>query len=144
MLSYKMLKIMELLHFNKATPVQACCIPLFISHKDVAAYTGSGKTLAFLVPIFEVLSQNNRKWKKHDVGAVILVPTREIAFQILKITKTFSIILHSLLVTMLVGGISHDEAKLKLKESGSNIIIGTPGRLSKVIIDWNFLKWKCV
>jgi len=37
--------------------LQAACIPLLLSGKDVAAeaVTGSGKTLAFLVPLLEIL-----------------------------------------------------------------------------------------
>ena len=40
------------LGFKEPTPVQATCIPLILSNKDVVAeaVTGSGKTLAFLVP----------------------------------------------------------------------------------------------
>ena len=38
--------------FLKPTPVQATCIPLILSSKDVVAeaVTGSGKTLAFVIP----------------------------------------------------------------------------------------------
>ena len=43
---------LERLGFTTPTPVQATCIPLILSSKDVVAeaVTGSGKTLAFLVP----------------------------------------------------------------------------------------------
>ena len=46
------LKAIEKLGFIKPTPVQAMCIPLILSRKDVVAeaVTGSGKTIAFLVP----------------------------------------------------------------------------------------------
>lgn len=44
---------------------------------------GSGKTLAFLIPILEILKQRAfyEKWKKHEIGAVIVSPTRELALQ---------------------------------------------------------------
>ena len=39
------------MNFDYASPVQAGCIPLMMSYKDVTAeaVTGSGKTLAFVV-----------------------------------------------------------------------------------------------
>ena len=72
--------------FTHPTPVQASTIPLFLKNKDVIveATTGSGKTLAFAIPIVEMLlkREHERKWRKHEVGALILAPTRELAGQI--------------------------------------------------------------
>lgn len=44
---------------------------------------GSGKTLAFLVPVLQILKEREleQKWKKHEIGAVILSPTRDLAIQ---------------------------------------------------------------
>jgi ATP-dependent RNA helicase DDX55/SPB4 len=77
-LSNKSLDSIEKLGFFKMTPVQAATIPLFLKNKDVLveATTGSGKTLAFVVPIFEILSKNDLKLKTHDIGALIIAPTR--------------------------------------------------------------------
>jgi ATP-dependent RNA helicase DDX55/SPB4 len=52
--------------------------------QDVAveAVTGSGKTLAFVIPIVEILARRESKLRKHDVGALILLPTRELANQV--------------------------------------------------------------
>lgn len=82
-LSPTTLDVLSTLGFSQMTPVQAAAIPLFLSHKDVAAeaVTGSGKTLAFVVPIVELL-QRNRPASKFHVGAVVLSPTRELAVQI--------------------------------------------------------------
>ena len=46
------LATLKRLGFTQPTPVQATCIPLILSNKDVVAeaVTGSGKTLAFLIP----------------------------------------------------------------------------------------------
>jgi ATP-dependent RNA helicase DDX55/SPB4 len=38
--------------------------------------TGSGKTLAFVVPVLERLVRNERKYKKGDVAAIVIAPTR--------------------------------------------------------------------
>lgn len=70
-------------NFPTMTPVQAATIPQLINKKDVAAeaVTGSGKTLAFLVPLLDILKKREEKWKKHEVGAVVISPTRELALQ---------------------------------------------------------------
>lgn len=60
------------------TPVQRATIPLFMTNKDVCveATTGSGKTLAFVVPVCEILHGRSSPLKKHQVGALIVGPTR--------------------------------------------------------------------
>ena len=46
-----------------------------------AAKTGSGKTLAFLIPLLEKLY--SLKWSPDDgAGALVITPTRELAYQI--------------------------------------------------------------
>lgn len=73
------------LNFATMTPVQSATIPLLLGKKDVAveAVTGSGKTLAFLIPLLEMLKKRgeSEKWKKHEIGAIIISPTRELAVQ---------------------------------------------------------------
>src|ERR1700693_3925054 len=65
--------------FSLPTPVQAAAIPQALAGKDVlaTAQTGTGKTLAFLIPIMEQLLQKNTSGT-----ALVLVPTRELAMQV--------------------------------------------------------------
>lgn len=44
---------------------------------------GSGKTLAFLIPLLELLLRRAdlEPWKAHQVGAIVVSPTRELALQ---------------------------------------------------------------
>ena len=66
--------------FIKPTPVQAATIPPALEGKDIlaTAQTGTGKTLAFLLPIMQrLLAQQS-----DGVAALVLVPTRELAMQI--------------------------------------------------------------
>jgi ATP-dependent RNA helicase DDX49/DBP8 len=67
------------LGITSPTPVQINCIPPILAGKNVlgAAQTGSGKTAAFLLPILQVLSKD-----PYGIFALILTPTRELAFQI--------------------------------------------------------------
>jgi ATP-dependent RNA helicase RhlE len=68
--------------FSTPTPVQAAAIPPALEGKDVlaTAQTGTGKTLAFLIPVMEQLLRNPVK----GIGALVLVPTRELAMQVVE------------------------------------------------------------
>lgn len=61
------------------TEIQRACIPPILEGKDVigGAKTGSGKTAAFAIPILQKLSED-----PYGVFALVLTPTRELAFQI--------------------------------------------------------------
>src|ERR1700694_5056470 len=68
--------------FTTPTPVQAEAIPHALANKDVLATAqgGPGKTLASMVPIMErLLAAPSRK-----VEALVLVPTRELAMQVME------------------------------------------------------------
>ncbi|XP_077099847.1 ATP-dependent RNA helicase DDX55 [Siphateles boraxobius] len=119
------------LNFTYMTPVQAACIPLFMSNKDVAAeaVTGSGKTLAFVIPALEILLKREEKLKKMQVGALIVTPTRELALQISEVMGRFLQGFPQFSQILLIGGSNPIEDVEKLKTQGANIIITTPGRL---------------
>ncbi len=72
--------------FESMTPVQSVVIPIFAQqYKDVVveAVTGSGKTLAYVIPLLEILIKRcKKKFNKHDIAALIVSPTRELAKQI--------------------------------------------------------------
>lgn len=129
--------------FSKMTPVQAAAIPLMLKNKDVIveAKTGSGKTLAFLIPVIERLIQldNSSPIAKHDVLAVILSPTRELASQIhqelRKLTKHVMLQdSRQISSQLLSGGSSSVAADIdKYVRFGGNIIVATPGRLSTIL-----------
>jgi superfamily II DNA/RNA helicase len=63
---------------SQMTPVQASTIPLFMQNKDVVveAVTGSGKTLAFVIPILERIIRRKKVFKRNEIGALIISPTR--------------------------------------------------------------------
>ncbi|KAG7162788.1 ATP-dependent RNA helicase DDX55-like [Homarus americanus] len=121
--------------FQNMTPVQAACIPLLLSHKDVAAeaVTGSGKTLAFLVPVIQILRQREEPLKKHDVGALIVSPTRELATQIHEVLQGF--LKHSPQLTSMLtvgGSFAGDDVQF-YKTNGAHIVVATPGRLEDLL-----------
>jgi len=107
------------------TPIQAQAIPPALAGRDVigCAQTGTGKTAAFVVPMVERLSQ----WPKGQPQALILVPTRELALQILgtidKLGRRTGIG-----ATMIVGG-ADMQAQVRGLKQQPEIIVATPGRL---------------
>lgn len=120
--------------FSKMTPVQAACIPRMLSHQDIAAeaVTGSGKTLAFLVPALQIILRRQDPVRTHDIYALIVSPTRELATQIHEVLQV--LLKHSphISTLLLVGGSSVAEDLKNYQKRGSHIIIGTPGRIEDV------------
>uniref|UniRef100_H2YK16 ATP-dependent RNA helicase n=1 Tax=Ciona savignyi TaxID=51511 RepID=H2YK16_CIOSA len=133
-LSSHVLDTITRLGFNNMTPVQVATIPVFMRNKDVCveAVTGSGKTLAFVVPMIEMLMKHVGTMKKHHVGAVIVSPTRELASQIHEVVDGFlDDELCPFTSSLLIGGTGDIENDISdFTENGSNIIVGTPGRIS--------------
>lgn len=67
------------LNWKAPTKIQKEAIPVALQGKDIIglAETGSGKTGAFSIPILQALLENPQR-----NFALILTPTRELAFQI--------------------------------------------------------------
>lgn len=119
----------EHLGFAQPTPIQNEAIPVAIAGKDILAssQTGSGKTVAFLLPIMQRLLRQ-KAFSKRDPRALILAPTRELAFQVYQDFKKLTGSTN-LKASLIVGGESFNEqAKVLRKEP--DIIIGTPGRMA--------------
>lgn len=138
-LSEYVLKTIEELGFSKMTPVQASCIPLLLKNKDVAAQavTGSGKTLAFAIPLLELLQRRVDKWKPHEVGAIIISPTRELALQISEVLDNFLVYFTKLTKMLAIGGNSVQVDLENFRSKGANILIATPGRLDDLLTQNN-------
>jgi ATP-dependent RNA helicase RhlE len=111
--------------FSVPTPVQAAAIPPALEGKDVlaTAQTGTGKTLAFLIPVIERLLRRD----KVGVSALILVPTRELAMQVV---DQYNALRGKQLAAaaLVVGGLAEGH-QLRAIRNGANLIVATPGRL---------------
>ncbi|MGA8266868.1 MAG: DEAD/DEAH box helicase, partial [Candidatus Acidiferrales bacterium] len=107
------------------TPVQAAAIPEALKGKDVlaTAQTGTGKTLAFLVPIIEKLLRQDGR----GISALVLVPTRELAMQIV---DQYNVLRGKKLLpaALVVGGLS-EGPQLNALRKGARLVVATPGRL---------------
>lgn len=122
----QLLKALSYMGFEQATPIQEQAIPAILQGRDLiaCAQTGTGKTGAFTIPLLQLLSENR------DRGAMIIVPTRELAIQIDQQIEGFGYFLgiHSLPVYGGGDGSNWDQQK-KALISGVDIIVATPGKL---------------
>ncbi|HEY9425773.1 MAG TPA: DEAD/DEAH box helicase [Gemmatimonadaceae bacterium] len=120
-----LLKALKELGFARPTPIQNDAIPPALEGRDVlaCAMTGSGKTAAFLLPIVNHLMELPRGVTR----ALVLVPTRELAAQVLEHLNDLTV--HTPITGAAVfGGVGAGPQEHALR-SGVDIIIATPGRL---------------
>ena len=113
--------------YTVPTKIQKEAIPLALKGRDVlgAAKTGSGKTLAFLVPVLELLWRE--RWTPDDgLGALIISPTRELAYQTFEVLRKVGCY-HDFSAGLVIGG--KDVTGEKERIQHMNILICTPGRL---------------
>lgn len=115
--------------YTRPTPIQQQAIPIILGGRDIlaAAQTGTGKTAAFTLPLLQRLSQENPGRGKRPLRALILTPTRELAAQVSANVATF--VRHlPLRSTVIYGGVAMHPQVRRL-QSGTDLIIATPGRL---------------
>ncbi|KAI4491116.1 hypothetical protein M0802_010426 [Mischocyttarus mexicanus] len=126
-LSSKTLKGLKENDYVELTDIQRQSIGLALKGNDIlgAAKTGSGKTLAFLVPVLEILYC--KQWTRYDgVGALIITPTRELAYQIYETLRKIGRY-HDMSAGLIIGGKDLKFEKDRMDQC--NIVICTPGRL---------------
>ena len=112
-------------------PIQAATLPDSLAGRDVLGRgrTGSGKTLAVSIPLVAALA--GQKSAPTRPRGLVLVPTRELANQVLAVVEPLA---HAvgLKCTTIYGGVSQGKQVAALK-SGADIVIACPGRLEDLI-----------
>ena len=128
-LSDPILRSLKDQNYKKPTPIQAEVIPAVLNNSDImaAAQTVTGKTAAFVLPILSKLSNPKYKYKGHQLRALIVTPTRELAAQVRESVNTYSKYL-SIRSTAVYGGARIHNQRLKLRK-GIDVLVATPGRL---------------
>ncbi|KAH8080271.1 ATP-dependent RNA helicase DBP10 [Cristinia sonorae] len=153
-----LLRSLTLQGFRIPTPIQRLSIPALLTNppRDLVgmARTGSGKSLAYLIPLVQRLG--GRHSTTFGARALILIPTRELALQILKVGKELARGWHagdghhagdandaddgkkgqSLRWGLVVGGEGLDE-QFEMISNNPDVIIATPGRLLHLIVEMN-------
>jgi ATP-dependent RNA helicase DeaD len=124
-LSEELLKAIEKLGFEKASPIQSEAIPVLMEGRDVVgqSQTGSGKTAAFGIPAIEKTDPRQRA-----VQVLILCPTRELAVQVSEELHKLAFFKRGIQPLPIYGGQSYERQFWGLKQ-GAQIVIGTPGRV---------------
>lgn len=126
------------LKFEKFTDIQNEVLPLAFNGKSFIGQskTGSGKTHAFLIPIFNSLDLEDK-----TVQVIIASPTRELAGQIYKVAKHLASFFNEEIdIRLYTGGTDRLREIEKLNNSQPQIVIGTPGKISDLMIKANALR----
>lgn len=111
-----------------ATEVQEQAVPAALEGRDlqISAETGSGKTLAYLIPIAENIL-NASTPSQQGTLALILVPTRELARQVVKQSRQL-LAKSPLQIQAITGGADFKYQKSLLRKD-PEILVATPGRI---------------
>ena len=124
-------KIVEGIHeagFEEPFPIQEKAIDPMLRGMDVIgqARTGTGKTAAYGIPLLQLVDEGRR-----DVQGLVLAPTRELAVQIAQEIRKLGKYTRARVVAIYGGqavGIQLDALS-----RGSQIVVGTPGRIIDLI-----------
>ncbi len=121
----QILRAIQEMGFEEATPIQCKAIPVVMEGVDVIgqAQTGTGKTAAFGLTLLMKVDPHNKKTQ-----AIVLCPTRELAIQVAEEVRNLAKYMHGVKVLPVYGG--QDIVKqIRSLKGGAQIIIGTPGRV---------------
>ncbi|MDQ3119538.1 MAG: DEAD/DEAH box helicase [Verrucomicrobiota bacterium] len=124
-LAPEILKAVERMGFEEATPIQSAAIPVLLGGGDVVgqSQTGSGKTAAFGIPAIQAVDTGLRAPQ-----VIILCPTRELVVQVAEEIAKLAFFKRGLRELPIYGGQSY-ERQFRGLSAGAHIIIGTPGRV---------------
>jgi ATP-dependent RNA helicase RhlE len=136
-LSAELLRAIGEQGYTTPTPVQQQAIPHILAGRDLEALaqTGTGKTAAFVLPILQRLTiplsgQSGSPLQKvvHTAPRVlVLVPTRELAAQVLESVRVYGA--HTGLRSLAVFGGVGINPQIQTMRRGIDILVATPGRL---------------
>ncbi|MBE7538908.1 MAG: DEAD/DEAH box helicase [Opitutaceae bacterium] len=124
-LSPEILKAVDKMGFEEASPIQTAVIPLALEGRDIVGQssTGSGKTAAFAIPAISKVDSHVRA-----VQVLILCPTRELAVQVCEEVGKLAHFKRGIHAVPIYGGQSYDR-QFRALAAGVQVVIGTPGRL---------------
>tara|TARA_X000000950_G_scaffold42258_1_gene46769 strand:+ start:18130 stop:19869 length:1740 start_codon:yes stop_codon:yes gene_type:complete len=119
------LKAIQNLGYEAPTPIQAMCIPILLSGKNLlgTAQTGTGKTAAFALPLLSQLDD-----KQETPQILVLTPTRELAIQVAEAFQSYARNMSGFQVLPIYGGADISVQLRGLKRS-TQVVVGTPGRI---------------
>ncbi|WP_282206225.1 DEAD/DEAH box helicase [Kitasatospora fiedleri] len=112
-------------------PIQGATLPNALAGRDVLGRgrTGSGKTLAFGLAVLARTA--GRQAEPRSPLALVLVPTRELAQQVVEALTPYAQAVRLRLATV-VGGVPV-RRQAQVLNRGAEIVVATPGRLGDLI-----------
>ena len=121
----RILRAVEDMGFEEASPIQAKAIPVVLEGKDIVgqAQTGTGKTAAYSIPMLQKIDPSVKK-----VQAIVLCPTRELAVQVAEEIRRLAKYMSDIKVLPVYGG-QEIVRQIKSLKTGVQIVVGTPGRV---------------
>ncbi|OAA43564.1 ATP-dependent RNA helicase DBP9 [Cordyceps fumosorosea ARSEF 2679] len=116
--------------FSRPTLVQRMAIPIALKGQDVLckAKTGSGKTAAYVLPLLAGILKRKACDPDPATTALILVPTRELADQVLKAIEQFSAFCSNDVRAVKLTDKLSDAVQRSLLATLPDIVISTPAR----------------
>lgn len=136
---------LEEVNIHYPTVIQTRGIPPILSGVDVilGAATGSGKTLAYLLPIVQQLKQAEAMRSEDDAPirvrrrprAIILLPTRELAEQVMGVARGLSHAVKFRVACAMGGGGGDSSRRLRerLDNGPVDVLVATTGRLLQLL-----------
>ncbi|GAB3791230.1 DEAD/DEAH box helicase [Virgibacillus kimchii] len=123
-ISNPIMKALENMGFEEATPIQSETIPYGMQGHDVIgqAQTGTGKTAAFGIPMIEKIDAKKRK-----IQGLVVAPTRELAIQVAEELNRLS--KFKRVRALAIFGGQHMDRQIRALKEGPHIVVATPGRL---------------
>ncbi|MGY1800519.1 DEAD/DEAH box helicase [Blastococcus sp. SYSU D00868] len=114
-------------------PIQVATLPDTLAGRDVLGRgrTGSGKTLAFSLPLVARLAASDSRRTPKKPRALVLVPTRELANQVLAVVDPLARAL-GMKATVVFGGVGQNP-QVQALAGGIDVLIACPGRLEDLI-----------
>ncbi len=114
-------------------PIQVATLPDSLAGRDVLGRgrTGSGKTIAFALPLVARLAASTTRRQARRPRALVLVPTRELANQVLAVVEPLGRAL-GLRSTVVFGGVGQNP-QVQALATGVDVVIACPGRLEDLI-----------
>ena len=119
--------------YDTPTPIQREAIPHVLAGRDLEALaqTGTGKTAAFVLPLLHKLTEQDasplERVARKAPRVLVLVPTRELAAQVLESVRTYG--KHVAVRSLAVFGGVGIQPQIQALRRGIDVLVATPGRL---------------
>ncbi|KFK32050.1 hypothetical protein AALP_AA6G193600 [Arabis alpina] len=142
-LSEEVMGALQELNIEVPTEIQCIGIPAVMERKSVVlgSHTGSGKTLAYLLPIVQLMREDEASLgkitKPRRPRTVVLCPTRELSEQVYRVAKSVSH--HARFRCTLISGGSRIRPQEDSLNNAIDMVVGTPGRILQHIEEGNMV-----